>query len=198
MSTTDLGSAAINAITPRDLSTEVLHQRQMASFAVRPSEASKPTQHSASLGGLERDFSLEKIPLIGDFFSVLSSLFSSFESGESGAIPPAGPLAVGASKSAPSLAPSLAMTNSGNSALDGRPFDLTRYLSDIDPTPTGSVNLMGEASASVRQASASGERSSQAAIPQITGLATHPANHIPLDMLAQMQARHLEMMAEEN
>ena len=168
MSTTDLGSAAINAITPRDLSTEVLHQRQMASFVVRPSVASTPTQHSASLSGLERNFSLETIPLIGDFFSVLSSLFSSFEAGESGATPPAGPLAVGASKSAPSLA----MTNSGNSALDGRPFDLTRYLSDIDPTPTGSVNLMGEASASVRQASASGERSSQAAIPQITGLAT--------------------------
>ena len=80
------------------------------------------------------------------------------------------------------------------------PLDLSRYLSNLDFRPTDTIDLVGDSETTPRSKSGSGsmEATDPTILPQITGLAAHPANKIPLDMLAQMQTRYLQMASEQD
>ena len=198
MTTPVLSSAALDAIRPQDLSTKALHQRQSAVFSITPSRAPAGAGQPETVGLAREGFSLESIPLVGDFFSVISSLFSSFESAPS----PAGP-ASGQLSDAIAGPPSLSGGTHAHLASEqdaNEPLDLSRYLSNLDFRPTGTIDLVGDSETTPRSKSGSGsmEATDPTILPQITGLAAHPANKIPLDMLAQMQTRYLQMASEQD
>nr|WP_319515364.1 hypothetical protein [uncultured Cohaesibacter sp.] len=208
MTTPDLSSAALDAIRPNDLSSRALHQRQSAVFSISSSSISDGIGQPETAGLVHEGFSLESIPLVGEFFSVISSLFSSFEStpSEMGqgntqlsdalTRPPSHALST---QTQLASAQDVPMQHASGQQTDG-PLDLSRYLANLDLDPAGPIDLVGD-SEMVDQSSATGEsaaQSGQTILPQITGLAAHPANKIPLDTLAQMQTRYLQMTSEQD
>ncbi|WP_321448520.1 hypothetical protein [uncultured Cohaesibacter sp.] len=198
MTTPDLSSAALDALRPNDLSTRALHQRQSAVFTISSSRAPDGIGQSEPAGLVHEGFSLESIPLVGDFFSVISSLFSSFESAPSEV--GQGNTQLSDALARPPSHPSDAQAHLASAQDADGPLDLSRYLANLDLDPAGPIDLVGD-SEMVDQSSATGESAAQSdptILPQITGLAAHPANKIPLDTLAQMQTRYLQMTSEQD
>ncbi|WP_319567357.1 hypothetical protein [Cohaesibacter marisflavi] len=208
MTTPDLSSAALDALRPNDLSTRALPQRQSAIFTISSSRAPDGVGQSETAGLVHEGFSLESIPLVGDFFSVISSLFSSFESAPSQARQAnvqlsdalaRPPLHASNMQTQLASAQDVPVQNTPGQQTDG-PLDLSRYLANLDVDPAGPIDLVGD-SERTGQSSATEESAAQSdptILPQITGLAAHPANKIPLDTLAQMQTRYLQMTSEQD
>ena len=190
MTVPDLSSAALDAIQPRDLSTRSLRQGGASGVAFpRPTHGFGMHQPE-TVGLLNGSFSLETIPVIGDFFSVISSLFSSFDSSATDAVSSHGNQAM--SQASPASSDRTARPPASGSS--NAPLDLSAYIRALDEMATGVVDLTGKDSDQM----AAIKGSDETVLPQITGLAQHPANKIPLDALAQMQARYIAMTSKED
>lgn len=142
-------------------------------------------------------FSLEDIPLVGDFISMISSLFHPTSSGVSTAststqehlaMPPSYRRSndLAQSPQAPVAARDVAMdltrfinlgienarqSDAGQSIAGSQPFDRTNVDMDIDAL--------------------------QPALPSVSGLATHPSNKIPAATLELLQERYLKQFSQE-
>nr|WP_319483297.1 hypothetical protein [uncultured Cohaesibacter sp.] len=190
MTVPDFSSAALDAVQPRDLSTRSLRQDGASGVAFpRPAQGFGMRQ-SETVGLLSGPFSLETIPVIGDFFSVISSLFSSFDSSATGSAPDHGNQVMSQASPAKTDGAALPLASGSSNA----PLDLSAYIRALDEMATGVVDLTGRESDQM----AAVEGNNETVLPQITGLAQHPANKIPLDALAQMQARYIAMTSKED
>ncbi|WP_319532050.1 hypothetical protein [uncultured Cohaesibacter sp.] len=137
-------------------------------------------------------FSFEDIPLVGDFLSMVSSLFQSSEPGidrsfraETDVPPP------------PVIARMPEVTPAPIDLVGDGAFDLSKLINL--PTEANSVSDVASASPETTVSSQS-ETSLDAlkpSLPPVTGLANHPSNRLPEEALQMMQERYLKQFSQE-
>ena len=131
------------------------------------------------------DFSLADIPLVGDFFAMISSLFSSPSTQPE--IPQVAYLPLKDKAVASSLSDAGPAQKMSERASGVR--DLSALLSSPVPAP---VDLLPDHVTPDKVIDAAADR-----LPSISGLARHPSNLLPAETLELLQARYAKMTAEE-
>ena len=199
MTLPDISSAALDAVRPHDLSSRTFqqtasHPASGSHFSLSATGTTAEREQAGHFNLLNTDFSIEEIPLIGDFFSVISSLFTSFDGSATARREGGDGLAL--LNGTDASRQDVAVADRGISS--DAPFDLSRLVPDMDLMPTGTIDLVGGSDQTEAGKSQSGSHAPELDFAQITGLAAHPANKIPLDTLAAMQARHMEMMSKQD
>ncbi|SNY92165.1 hypothetical protein SAMN04515647_2410 [Cohaesibacter sp. ES.047] len=147
----------------------------------------------ADAPSIDFGFSLEDIPLVGDFLSMVSSLFHTQPSGLDGnrmaqdsTPPPPSQLHASAQQ------PEALKSTSGDSALDLSRLLKLDTMAGIDPTTTTKT-------ASI-EATRDGDSNLDAlkpALPAVSGLVHHPSNRLPAETLQLLQERYLKQFPQE-
>nr|WP_321454764.1 hypothetical protein [uncultured Cohaesibacter sp.] len=196
MSAPDLSNAALDALRPTDLSTQAFRPSSFASGTYASRAAASSSIHSDQAGLFSIDFSIESIPVVGDFFSMVSSLFSSFGGEESTAQGSADAQI----KPLSTMGAPLEAFKTAKAADSSAPLDLTAFLEGLDRSSetTNTPSLLQADKEDGKTDVIINADGSEHPLPPITGLAHHPANKIPTEMLAKMQARYLEMTSKED
>lgn len=194
---------SISSLKPLDLSRVSFQSTSLKSGAVTETFSSHFPAQAGNAGSardghvslLKFDFSLEQVPLVGDFLSLVSDLFSSTHGSSSLATDQTSEVAYHRSNRTienRGVSASVNQFSQSDSQKMASTNDLSALLPSLEGLSPAPINLLPDDDVAPDALTATPD-----AARSISGLAKHPSNLLPAETLQLLQDRYMAKISKE-